>query len=41
VTLHSLKLLRIEEGLVADTWRNADDLGRLVQLGARFAPADK
>jgi hypothetical protein len=32
--------LRIEDGLVAETWRNADDLGRLVQLGVRFVPPD-
>jgi hypothetical protein len=27
---------RIADGLVQEIWRNADDLGRLVQLGARF-----
>ena len=26
---------RIENGKIAETWRNADDLGRLFQLGAR------
>ncbi|MGH3612181.1 MAG: hypothetical protein ACRDRK_06130 [Pseudonocardia sp.] len=26
---------RIVDGLVVETWRNADDLGRLIQLGAR------
>lgn len=30
---------RIEDGLIQETWRNADDLGRLVQLGARIVPA--
>jgi hypothetical protein len=30
---------RIRRGLVHDIWRNADDLGRLLQLGARISPA--
>jgi hypothetical protein len=29
---------RIADGLVLDTWRNADDLGRLLQLGAQIVP---
>lgn len=29
---------RIADGLVHEIWRNADDLGRLLQLGATFAP---
>lgn len=29
---------RIADGLVQETYRNADDLGRLLQLGARLAP---
>jgi hypothetical protein len=29
-------LHRIEEERIAETWRNADDLGRLLQLGARI-----
>lgn len=31
---------RIEDGLIQQTWRNADDLGRLLQLGARITPPD-
>jgi ketosteroid isomerase-like protein len=31
---------RIADGLIAETWRNADDLGRLLQLGARIVPGD-
>lgn len=31
-------ILRIRDGKVAQTWRNADDLGRLLQLGARIVP---
>lgn len=30
---------RIASGLIQQTWRNADDLGRLLQLGARIEPA--
>jgi predicted ester cyclase len=29
---------RIVDGKVLETWRNADDLGRLLQLGARIVP---
>jgi predicted ester cyclase len=29
---------QIAEGKVMETWRNADDLGRLLQLGARIEP---
>ena len=29
---------RIADGKMLETWRNADDLGRLFQLGARIAP---
>jgi ketosteroid isomerase-like protein len=29
---------RIADGLIQQTWRNADDLGRLMQLGARIVP---
>ena len=29
---------RIAGGQVQETWRNADDLGRLLQLGARIVP---
>ena len=30
---------RIAGGKVLETWRNADDLGRVLQLGARIQPA--
>jgi hypothetical protein len=30
---------QIANGLILETWRNADDLGRLLQLGARIEPA--
>ena len=29
---------RVVDGLIAETWRNADDLGRLLQLGATITP---
>ncbi len=31
-------IFRISDGLVHEVWRNADDLGRLLQLGARILP---
>ena len=32
---------RIVDGKVLETWRNADDLGRIVQLGARIEPPEQ
>ena len=31
---------RIADGKIAETWRNADDLGRMLQLGVRLVPPD-
>ena len=31
-------VLRMVDGLIAEVWRNADDLGRVLQLGARIVP---
>ena len=31
-------ILRFADGLAVRTWRNADDLQRLLQLGARIVP---
>ena len=33
-------IFHIVDGQVRETWRNADDLGRLRQLGARIEPAE-
>jgi hypothetical protein len=30
---------RVNNGEICETWRNADDLGRVMQLGARIIPA--
>jgi len=30
---------RIVNGKIQETWRNADDLGRVIQLGARIIPS--
>ena len=39
-TFSAMFIHRIADGKIAETWRNADDLGRLMQLGARIeAPA--
>jgi predicted ester cyclase len=32
---------RIADGLIAEIWRNADDLGRLLQLGASVVPGEE
>ena len=32
---------RIAEGKIVETWRNADDLGRVVQLGGRIEPSTR
>ena len=29
---------RIADGKIVETWRNADDLGRVLQLGAKIEP---
>ena len=31
-------IFRIADGKILETWRNADDLGRLLQLGAQIVP---
>ncbi len=33
-------IFRIADGQVLETWRAADDLGRVLQLGARIEPAE-
>jgi predicted SnoaL-like aldol condensation-catalyzing enzyme len=37
-TFTAMFIFQIAEGKVLETWRNADDLGRVLQLGARIAP---
>jgi len=37
-TFAAMFMHRIADGLVAETWRVADDLGRVLQLGARIEP---
>lgn len=32
-------IFHIVDGLMVETWRNADDLGRVLQLGAKLVPA--
>jgi len=38
-TFTAMFIHRIADGKIDETWRNADDLGRLLQLGARIEPA--
>ena len=37
-TFSAMFIHRIGKGKILETWRNADDLGRLLQLGARIEP---
>lgn len=39
-TFTAMFMHRIVNGLVQETWRNADDLGRVLQLGARLVPGE-
>lgn len=38
-TFTAMFILWIAHGKILETWRNADDLGRILQLGARIEPA--
>lgn len=40
-TFSAIFIHRIADGKIVATWRNADDLGRLLQLGARIEPATR
>lgn len=35
-TFTAMFIHRIADGMILETWRNADDLGRVLQLGARL-----
>lgn len=37
-TFTAMFMHRIAGGTIVETWRNADDLGRVLQLGARIVP---
>lgn len=37
-TFAAIFIHRISDGKILETWRNADDLGRVLQLGARLEP---
>jgi predicted ester cyclase len=37
-TFTAMFIHQIDQGRIVETWRNADDLGRLLRLGARFEP---
>jgi hypothetical protein len=39
-TFSAMFILHISNGKVVETWRNADDLGRILQLGARIDPVN-
>jgi predicted SnoaL-like aldol condensation-catalyzing enzyme len=37
-TFSAIFILQIADGKIVETWRNADDLGRVLQLGAAIIP---
>ncbi len=37
-TLTAMFMHRIADGKIRETWRDADDLGRVLQLGGRIEP---
>jgi predicted ester cyclase len=37
-TFSAMFIFRIADGKIVETWRNADDLGRVFQLGAFLVP---
>ena len=37
-TFTAMFIHKIADGKILETWRNADDLGRILQLGARIEP---
>lgn len=37
-TFSAMFIHKIVDGKIAETWRNANDLGRLLQLGAKIVP---
>ena len=39
-TFSAMFLLQIVDGQVVRTWRNADDLGRVMQLGEKLTPGE-
>lgn len=40
-TFTAMFIHRIIGGKIVETWRNADDLGRILQLGARIEPGSR
>jgi predicted ester cyclase len=40
VTFGAIWIFRLADGKIAEVWRCADDLGRVVQLGGTIVPAD-
>ena len=40
VTFGAIWIFRLADGKIAEVWRCADDLGRVVQIGGTIVPAD-
>lgn len=41
VVFQAIWIFRLEEGKIAEVWRSADDLGRVVQIGGKIVPGDE
>jgi len=41
VEFAAIWIFRIAEGKIAEVWRSADDLGRVVQIGGKIVPSDR
>ncbi len=39
VVFPSIWILRLDEGKIAEVWRCADDLGRVMQIGGMIVPS--
>jgi predicted ester cyclase len=40
VVFGAIWIFRLTDGKIAEVWRCADDLGRVVQIGGKVVPAD-
>lgn len=41
VVFQAIWIFRLEDGKIAEVWRSADDLGRVVQIGGKIIPGDE
>ena len=41
VVFQAMWIFRLEQGKIAEVWRSADDLGRVVQIGGKIVPGSE